>query len=93
MDDVIQNESLERFAAGTATREEARAITRHLLRGCAACAVRLRGLLRPPVAAADYGPALDSFAKACLGRPKEKPRAGAAPAPKLPKQPAARPWH
>lgn len=66
----IQDASLERFAAGRASREEARAITRHLLQECPVCAEHLREILRPGVAAADYGSALDAFARACLGQPK-----------------------
>ena len=72
MEHQIQKNSLERFAAGTASRDEARAITRHLLRECPICAGRLRELLRPPVQGADYGPSLDVFLKACLGLPKEQ---------------------
>ena len=92
MEHDIRNASLERFAAGMASREEARAITRHLLRECPVCAARLRSLLRPPVDRADYGPALDSFVRSCVGRSKE-PENG-----KLPFQPAPsprkrpRPW-
>jgi hypothetical protein len=66
----IQDASLERFAVGRASREEAHAITRHLLQECPVCAEHLRKILRPSVAAADYGPALDAFARTCLGPPK-----------------------
>jgi len=68
----IQDSSLERFAAGTASREEACAITRHLLKGCPQCAARLRELIRPPVEEADYGPVVDAFVRVCLGRPKKQ---------------------
>jgi hypothetical protein len=82
----IQDASLERFAAGRASAEESRAITRHLLRECPVCAKRLRNILRPSVAAADYGPALDAFVRSCVGRSKE-PEEG-----KPPSKPAPSPW-
>jgi hypothetical protein len=90
----IQDVSLERFAAGMASREEARAITRHLLQGCPLCAQRLRNILRPSVAAADYGPALDAFVRACLGQPKE-PEKGmppSEPGPSPRKRSGSRAW-
>jgi hypothetical protein len=93
----IQDASLELFAAGRASREEARAITRHLLRECPICAERLRKLLRPPVEGANYGPALDSFVRSCLGRSKEPekgtPPSKPDPSPRKPrKRPRPRPW-
>ena len=93
MEHDIQDASLKRFAAGTASGEEARAITRHLLRECPICAERLRSLLRPSVEGADYGPALDAFERLCLGSPKEpekgRPRSGPGPSPR--KRPRPRP--
>jgi hypothetical protein len=68
MEHPVQDSSLVRFAAGTASRDEARTITRHLLRGCQLCAERLREIIRPPVEEAAYSPALDAFARICLGR-------------------------
>ena len=94
MEHDIQDASLKRFAAGTASREEARAITRHLLRECPFCAERLRSLLRPSVEAADYGPALDGFQRRCLGTPKE-PEKGPPPSKPRPsprKRLRPRPW-
>lgn len=96
MEHAIQEASLERFAAGIASQEESRAITRHLLKGCSLCAERLRGILRPSVAAADYGPALDAFMKLCLGQPRgpeesRPPAAGPSPSPR--KRQGPRPWH
>ncbi len=99
MEHDIEDASLERFAAGKASREEARAITRHLLQECPVCAERLRNLLGPSVAAAavaDYGPALDAFAKACLGGQPKEPETGrppSEPGPSLRKRPRPRPWH
>jgi hypothetical protein len=90
----IQDASLERFAAGTASREEALAITRHLLRECPICAERLRSLLQPSIEAADYGPALEAFERLCLGPPKE-PEKGPPPSkpkPSTRKLPRPRPW-
>lgn len=40
-------EELHRFLSDTATREERRRVTVHLLRGCESCALILRGILRP----------------------------------------------
>jgi hypothetical protein len=81
---LIQEDSLERFAAGTASRDEARTITRHLLRECPICAGRLRELLRPPMQGADYGPVLDAFVRTCLGRPKEQEAPAALSVPAVP---------
>ena len=100
MEHDIQDASLERFAAGRASREEARTITLHLLRDCPVCAERLRSLFRPPVAAADYGSVLDAFERACLG-PSKGPEKGTPPSepPSGPgaspgKRPRPRPrWH
>ena len=96
MEHDIQDVSLERFAAGKASREEACAITRHLLRQCPFCTERLRNILRPSVAAADYGPALDAFVRACLGPPKE-PDNGQPPSepgqPPRRKRTGPRAWH
>ena len=96
MEHDIQDASLERFAAGTASREEARAITRHLLRECPICAERLRNLLRPSVEGADYGPALDAFQRLCLGPPKEPqrgwPPSGPGPSPRKRPRLRPRPW-
>jgi hypothetical protein len=73
----ISRTSLERFAAGTASREEKRVILAHLLKGCATCAAALRELdcrdrrdcREQPVDA--YDKALDRIerARAALTRP------------------------
>ena len=44
--DLITRQGLERFAVGTATAEERRAVARHLLIGCAECTAALREILR-----------------------------------------------
>src|SRR5436305_4207656 len=41
-------ETLRRFAAGTASRDEGQRVVAHLLRGCGACSARLGSSLRPP---------------------------------------------
>jgi hypothetical protein len=41
MSHPISDRSLYRFASGTASREEGRAIVSHLLQGCAGCAEKL----------------------------------------------------
>jgi len=45
---------LRRFVAGTASRDEGRQITAHLLRGCRACADRVQVLLLPGVPMGAY---------------------------------------
>jgi hypothetical protein len=60
--DHPSEETLKRFAAGTATREENRAVVSHLVKGCQECAWKLRTLMEPEsVSAGDYEAALDSF--------------------------------
>jgi hypothetical protein len=50
MNDLHPPEDLLRlFVAGTASREQGRRITSHLLRGCHACGDRLQDLLRPEI--------------------------------------------
>jgi hypothetical protein len=43
---AISSDSLERFAAGAATRQEGQNIALHLLKGCVTCAATLRNLNR-----------------------------------------------
>ena len=60
--DHPSEETLKRFAAGTASREENRNVIAHLLKGCAACAQRLKALMEPAsVAGVSYDAALDRF--------------------------------
>lgn len=60
--DHPSEETLKRFAAGTASREESRTVVAHLLRGCSHCATRLKALMEPrSVAGASYDAALDRF--------------------------------
>ncbi|MFL6237454.1 MAG: hypothetical protein ACJ76N_30315 [Thermoanaerobaculia bacterium] len=60
--DHPSEETLKRFAAGTASREESRTVVAHLLKGCAPCAEKLRELLKPEaVPRNDYEAALDRF--------------------------------
>ena len=61
MEHLIPRESLERFAAGSATREEGRTIAIHLLKGCATCAATLRDLERGRAPMDAYDRALDRF--------------------------------
>ena len=49
MNHPISDESLKRFAAGSASRQENRSIVAHLLRGCAVCAQKVRESVRPEV--------------------------------------------
>jgi hypothetical protein len=50
----VSDHSLQRFAAGTATRAESRAIVLHMLRGCASCAATLNAALYPEVPSGAY---------------------------------------
>lgn len=60
--DHPSEETLERFAAGTASREESRNVVAHLLKGCALCSTRLKSLLESrSVAGTSYDAALDRF--------------------------------
>lgn len=61
MEHPISRESLERFAAGSATRDEGRAIAIHLLKGCGTCAATLRSLERNRAPMDAYDRALDRF--------------------------------
>jgi hypothetical protein len=45
--DHPSEETLQRFVAGTAAREEGRAVVAHLLKGCASCARKIRDLMQP----------------------------------------------
>ena len=60
--DHPSEETLKRFAAGTASREESRNAVAHLLKGCTLCATRLKSLIEPKsVSGASYEDALDRF--------------------------------
>ena len=60
--DHPSEETLKRFAAGTGSREENRAVVAHLIKGCSACAKTLRDLMEPEaVSRSSYEPALDRF--------------------------------
>jgi hypothetical protein len=55
-------ETLKRFVAGTALREERLGVVAHLLRGCPACAGKIRQLMMPePVSREAYNSALNRF--------------------------------
>ena len=65
--DHPSEETLKRFASGTAPREEGKAVVAHLLRGCADCAQRLKSLIEPePVVGGAYDKALDRFDRGLL---------------------------
>lgn len=60
--DHPSEETLKRFAAGTASREESRNVVAHLLKGCAQCSTRLKALMEPrSVSGGSYDAALDRF--------------------------------
>jgi hypothetical protein len=53
---------LQRFASGTASRDESRAIVAHLVKGCPACARKIRDLMEPKaVPRSAYEDPLDRF--------------------------------
>jgi hypothetical protein len=55
-------ETLKRFVTGTAVREESLAIVAHLLKGCPACAQKIRRLMVPEsVCRQSYDSALNRF--------------------------------
>lgn len=67
--DHPSEETLKRFVAGTASREESRAVVAHLLKGCSACARKLRQLMEPDaVSRTSYEAALDGFDQGLIER-------------------------
>lgn len=61
MEHPVSRDSLQRFAAGAATREEGRTIALHLLKGCATCAATLRNLEHSRAPMDAYDRSLDRF--------------------------------
>ena len=60
-------ETVKRFATGTGSREENRAVIAHLIQGCTPCSDTLRALMEPePVAPATYDEPLDQFGPGVL---------------------------
>jgi hypothetical protein len=53
----ISESSLNRFARGTATRDEGKKIVLHLLRGCSACCAKLQALIGPVDLTSEPSPA------------------------------------
>ena len=82
MEHPISEASLERFSKGTASKEESRAIVAHLVKGCPACARRLRAFAPDPVPAGAYDAVLDRLAEEGLEEALEReaatPRPGCA---------------
>ncbi len=55
-------ETLKHFVAGTASRDESRAVVAHLVKGCRSCAAILRSLMKPvETPQKTYGDVLDRF--------------------------------
>lgn len=75
-------ETLKRFVAGTASREESRAVVAHLVKGCRFCAAALRLLMKPaetPVKTYESilersGERLSELADKAERRPAPRPR-------------------
>lgn len=61
MEHPISRDTLKRFAAGAATRDEGRLIALHLLKGCATCAATLRNLEHASIPLDAYDRSLDRF--------------------------------
>jgi hypothetical protein len=60
--DHPSDETLKRFATGTASLEEARLVVAHLLKGCGLCSGKLKRILEPAaVGVQSYDSALDRF--------------------------------
>jgi hypothetical protein len=60
--DHPSEETLKRFVAGTASRDESRSVVAHLLKGCAHCARKIRALMEPAAVRREvYDPALERF--------------------------------
>jgi hypothetical protein len=60
--DHPSEETLKRFVAGTASRDESRSVVAHLLKGCAPCARKIRALMEPAAVRREvYDPALERF--------------------------------
>jgi hypothetical protein len=65
--DHPSEETLKRFVAGAASREENRSVVAHLVKGCSLCARKLRELMEPDaVSDPSYEPALDRFDKGLI---------------------------
>jgi hypothetical protein len=67
MNDHPSLDTLKRFATGTGSRDEVRAVIAHLIQGCEACSETLRALMAPePVARVTYDEPLDRFDRGFL---------------------------
>ena len=73
----VDAEILERFAAGTASRSECRAVVRHLLARCGTCAGRLRSMTaRPSIDEGAYDGALARLNAMAARLPPQVARGG-----------------
>lgn len=81
--DHPSEETLKRFVAGKASREESRAVVAHLVKGCRSCAAVLRSLMKPAETSPQtYGEVLDRFAER-LPDLREEAERRPAPRPRL----------
>lgn len=65
--DHPSEESLKRFVAGAAPRQEGKLVVAHLFKGCACCSRKLKSLIDPaPVASGAYDEALERFDRELL---------------------------
>lgn len=74
MNHSISDDSLRRFAQGTASPEESCAVVSHLMKGCAVCAKRVKSFARPDIPAGAYDAMFARLEK------KASTRSAAAPA-------------
>lgn len=70
MDHPVSRESLEKFAAGTSSREENRAVIAHLLKGCSSCSSQIGAYLRPEIAADAYDAVFERLSGAAVPVPQ-----------------------
>lgn len=75
MEHAVSESTLKRFASGSATPEENRAVVRHFLRGCVSCAERLRESECAEIPAGAYDAGLDRFEAGLRGKVKPRPAA------------------
>ena len=88
--DHPSDETLKRFATGTASAEEGRLVVAHLLRGCGLCSRKLKQILEPStVGVESYAPALDRFDRGLIESLRDLVRPSAPLAALQPQRPSA----
>jgi hypothetical protein len=86
------DEILKLFTKAKTSQEEGRAVVAHLLKGCPACAEKIRTFLQPdPVAAGTHEAVLKHFENGLAARLEEKLHEAKPPKPVLPPEPPSPP--